>query len=434
MQITRHSGLAARPLWTAAPPTQAEEAGKNDPKSEDTFQLSERATSTSPSEMLKNGLSATVAGSAVGGSLGAVATQQLRLILAGPPGAGKGTQSSFLRENWGGAHISTGAMLREEVANDTELGRKAKPYMDRGELVPDDIILDMVRGRLEKEDSFILDGFPRSVPQAEALDEMLVELKKPLTSVVLLEVSDETILKRLLKRGRADDNEETIRHRIEVYRQQTEPMVEHFRRQGLLESINVEGSIATNQELVADRVDARLRRAVPELSLDLPSSVLSQVEAADGTTVRELVDGLDRHVAAGKAPYAASWSNEQRAGLTEKSKAYFQRALEVRSSLTLPELTSAAKSYVETETRAIESSALQAKWSGRAAIVSAGLTGLAFFTGNSTLGLVGGAALVGSLAATGIGLLGVERHKDNVKQMGGTRDLIEGWKVTLSPS
>ena len=89
---------------------------------------------------------------------------------------------------------------------------------------------------------------------------------------------------------------------------------------------------------------------------------------------------------------------------------------------------------METETRAIESSALQAKWSGRAAIVSAGLTGLAFFTGNSTLGLVGGAALVGSLAATGIGLLGVERHKDNVKQMGGTRDLIEGWKVTLSPS
>ena len=433
MQITRHFGLAGHRLRTAAAPSPKAEQASGVSPGADGVEVSFEARATPPSQIQQNTLSASVAGGVVGGVVGAATTENLRLILAGPPGAGKGTQSRFLREKWGGAHISTGAMLREEVANDTELGRKAKPYMDRGELVPDDIILDMVRGRLEKEDSFILDGFPRSVPQAQALDEMLVDLDKPLTSVVLLEVSDETILNRLLKRGRADDNEETIRNRIEVYRQQTEPMVEHFRHQGLVESVNVEGSIETNQELVTDRVGARLNRIIPNLDLDIPPAVLSRLKASPGPTVRELVDNLDSHVADGKAPYAATWSDEQKAKITADSKTYFEDALNIRPSLTLPEFTSAAKSYVESETLAIESSPLQAKWGGRAALFSAGLAGLGLLTGNSLVSLAGGAAFAGSLALAANGLWGIDQHKENVKQMGGTRDLIEGWQVALTP-
>lgn len=151
----------------------------------------------------------------------------IRLVFLGPPGAGKGTQAQRIAQEYGIPHISTGDILRNAVKEGTELGKLAKSYMDKGELVPDEVIIGIIRERLSqpdvKEKGFILDGFPRTLPQAEALDELLKELSMPLDRVVYLNVDDEEIVKRLLARGRADDTEEVIRNRLKVYREQTAP-------------------------------------------------------------------------------------------------------------------------------------------------------------------------------------------------------------------
>ncbi|MEO1094898.1 MAG: adenylate kinase [Cyanobacteria bacterium J06638_28] len=168
-----------------------------------------------------------------------------RLIFLGPPGAGKGTQAKKLSGFCQVPHISTGDILRTAVAHQTDLGKKAKHYMDAGELVPDELILDLIRERLTTEDAlkgWILDGFPRNVDQATFLSELLVEIDQPFDCAVNLEVPDEVIVSRLVQRGaqegRSDDTEETIKNRLEVYRQRTEPLIDFYRGRQKLFSID----------------------------------------------------------------------------------------------------------------------------------------------------------------------------------------------------
>lgn len=180
-----------------------------------------------------------------------------RLILLGPPGSGKGTQAQKLAELYQIPHISTGDLLREAVANQTELGKKAKGYMDRGELVPDETILGMVRDRLSQDDTkggWVLDGFPRSVSQAEFLDKLLREISQESDRSINLEVPDDTVVSRMLSRGRTDDNEETIRRRLEVYRQQTAPTINYYSDRDRLLSVDGDRDI--------DEVTAALKAAI----------------------------------------------------------------------------------------------------------------------------------------------------------------------------
>ena len=157
----------------------------------------------------------------------------VNLILMGPPGAGKGTQAQFLVEQLGTPQISTGDMLREAVASGSAIGRTAKEIMARGELVPDAVVIQIVRERLGRPDcgpGFILDGFPRTVEQARALDALLREMGLPPARVVALDVPEAELTRRILARGegRADDNEETVRKRLQVYRSSTEPVIAHY--------------------------------------------------------------------------------------------------------------------------------------------------------------------------------------------------------------
>lgn len=181
-----------------------------------------------------------------------------RLIFLGAPGAGKGTQAQKLAELCNIPHISTGEILRNEVAKGTSLGIQAKSYQEKGELVPDQLILDMVSHRLSESDAqsgWILDGFPRNVTQAKFLDELLEKLQQNCDRVINLEVPDEIIVDRLLKRGRPDDTEEVIRRRLEVYREQTEPLIDYYSQRHQLVSISGNQSMAAVTEDLQKAVD-----------------------------------------------------------------------------------------------------------------------------------------------------------------------------------
>lgn len=198
----------------------------------------------------------------------------MNIIMLGPPGAGKGTQAQMLAEKYGIPQISTGDILRAAVAEGTELGKKAKEYMDKGQLVPDEVVIGIVKERLSKPDcekGFILDGFPRTVAQAEALDGILKEMGKKIDYVINIVVPDEEILKRLTGRRtckvcgamyhiiynppkvegkcdkcggdlyqRDDDKEETIKNRLSVYHSQTAPLIDYYRKKGVL--IDIDGT------------------------------------------------------------------------------------------------------------------------------------------------------------------------------------------------
>ena len=171
-----------------------------------------------------------------------------RLLIVGPPGAGKGTQAAMIARALGIPHVSTGEMLRGQVARGTDLGKRAKVIMDAGDLVPDEIVIAMVKERLAEGDAacgFLLDGFPRTAAQAEALDREVAD--RPLEMVLCLEVGEYEVVRRLLKRaeieGRSDDTEETIRNRMAVYRAQTEPLIAYYRRKGILRPVEGVGSI-----------------------------------------------------------------------------------------------------------------------------------------------------------------------------------------------
>ena len=164
-----------------------------------------------------------------------------RLIFLGPPGAGKGTQAQVLSENHQIPHISTGDILRAAVTNQTSLGKQAKDYMDRGELVPDALILGLIQDRLSYEDTnngWILDGFPRNVNQAAFLEELLTQLDQSADCVLNLKVPDEVLVERLLARQRKDDNELTIRRRLEVYHQDTVPVINFYQERETLKTID----------------------------------------------------------------------------------------------------------------------------------------------------------------------------------------------------
>lgn len=170
------------------------------------------------------------------------------ILLMGPPGAGKGTQADRLALERSLFKLSTGEMLRANVRSETALGKRAQALMDTGELVPDEIILAMVRDELRNRPlRVLLDGFPRTRAQAEALDELLAELGVSMSAAVLLEVDEAELVKRLLNRaaleGRSDDNETTIRNRMRVYAEQTQPLIDYYQAQGKLRCVNGLASI-----------------------------------------------------------------------------------------------------------------------------------------------------------------------------------------------
>ncbi len=186
----------------------------------------------------------------------------MRVVFLGPPGAGKGTQAKLLAESHKLAHISTGDMLRASVADGGELGGRVKSIMDAGHLVPDDLIVSIIEQRIQKADcasGYILDGFPRTLPQAKALDEMLDGLGTPLDGVVSFELREEDVLDRLAHRrgaeARSDDNQATQLERLRVYKEQTAPLVDYYSKSGQLLSVNASGSI--------DDVRANLLQALP---------------------------------------------------------------------------------------------------------------------------------------------------------------------------
>ncbi|MER5215021.1 adenylate kinase [Streptomyces sp. NPDC002838] len=215
----------------------------------------------------------------------------MRIVLVGPPGAGKGTQAAFLANNLSIPHISTGDLFRANISQQTELGKLAKSYMDAGNLVPDEVTIGMAKDRMEQPDAengFLLDGFPRNVSQAEALDEMLQSESMKLDAVLDLEVPEEEVVKRIAGRRicrndsahvfhvsyqpaakegvcdvcggelyqRDDDSEETVRKRLEVYHTQTEPIIDYYKAQGLVVTISALGKV---EEVTARAMEALKR-------------------------------------------------------------------------------------------------------------------------------------------------------------------------------
>ncbi|MEU1594877.1 adenylate kinase [Streptomyces sp. NPDC005708] len=220
----------------------------------------------------------------------------MRIVLVGPPGAGKGTQAAFLAKNLSIPHISTGDLFRANISQQTELGKLAKSFMDKGELVPDEVTIAMAKDRMEQPDAkngFLLDGFPRNVQQAEALDDMLKSEGMKLDAVLDLEVPEEEVVKRIAGRRvcrkepshvfhesykppkqagvcdvcggelyqRDDDSEETVRKRLEVYHQQTEPIIDYYKAQGLVATISALGKVEEvtrrAMEALKQKVDAK---------------------------------------------------------------------------------------------------------------------------------------------------------------------------------
>ncbi|HLL38316.1 MAG TPA: adenylate kinase [Rubrobacteraceae bacterium] len=209
----------------------------------------------------------------------------MRIVIMGPQGSGKGTQAAKLVEEKGAAHIATGDLIRDEIKQETDLGKKVKEYSDKGELVPDEIIVDMTKPHLDENDSWILDGFPRNQEQAKVLDEALEEINEKLDKVIVLEASDDDLVERLSGRRqseatgktyhveydpppedsdedpgpfvqRDDDTEEAIRKRLDTYHEETEPLKDYYEEQGILVTVDASKGI--------DEVSEQVLKAVGE--------------------------------------------------------------------------------------------------------------------------------------------------------------------------
>lgn len=181
----------------------------------------------------------------------------MQLVFFGPPGAGKGTQAQKLVNELSIPQISTGDILRAAVSNGTPMGKQAGPLMSAGKLVPDELVIGIVEERLKEPDcarGFLLDGFPRTIPQAEALDKVLQKMNRRIEHVVSLEVSDAVIHERMKGRGRADDSPETVQKRLDVFRQQTAPLKAHYEKLGLLRTVNGVGTL--------DEIAAAIRKSI----------------------------------------------------------------------------------------------------------------------------------------------------------------------------
>lgn len=192
----------------------------------------------------------------------------LNLVLFGAPGSGKGTQSEKIIERYGLHHISTGEVLRRQIKEGTELGKIADSYISKGHLIPDDLMIDILRQELKESakesKGVIFDGFPRTIPQAEALDKMLKEMGHGLTGVVGLEVPEDELVARMLKRGaetgRADDNIETILNRLKVYHNQTEPLKDHYKGKGKYIHIDGLGAVDNIFSSITSAIDERINK------------------------------------------------------------------------------------------------------------------------------------------------------------------------------
>lgn len=212
----------------------------------------------------------------------------MNIILLGPPGAGKGTQAKMVAEKFSLQHISTGDMFRETAASGSELGKKLQSFMSKGALVPDDVVIEIVKERLSKPDcekGFLLDGFPRTLAQAKSLDDLLKSMGKKIDHVVSISVEDEAIIKRLSSRRvclacgasyntitqkpkvegvcdkckgkvvlRADDNAETVKNRLSVYKNQTSPLIDYYKNKKVLREVNGEGSVEEVFKKISDLV------------------------------------------------------------------------------------------------------------------------------------------------------------------------------------
>jgi len=267
----------------------------------------------------------------------------MRIVLLGAPGSGKGTQAKLLVEKYSIPQISTGDLLRAAVSAGTELGKKAKATMDAGQLVSDDIVLGIIQERLGKPDAksgFILDGFPRNIPQAQALDAMLARLGQPLQLALLVDVDTEVLMKRLTGRRscsssscgaiyniyfsapktsgkcdkcgsalqhRSDDNEQTVRNRLQVYNSQTAPLVSYYKAQGKLRTVRGVGGIGEIFKNVTDVIEAQIRPL---------AAVMGQIEAAAAKTAK----------ATTKTKAAAAKAASANKALAKKAKPRQQRS------------------------------------------------------------------------------------------------------------
>ncbi len=179
--------------------------------------------------------------------------------MLGPQGAGKGTQAARISSEYDIPHVATGDILRASIAAGTALGQKVQPIVERGDLVPDELMIELIRDRLSQDDAadgFVLDGFPRTLPQAEALDAMLREISRPVKAVLAIQVPDEVARARMLGRGREDDTPEAIERRLTIYHEQTEPLLEYYRTRGRFVPIHgdrTEGEVFAEIQHAIDR-------------------------------------------------------------------------------------------------------------------------------------------------------------------------------------
>ena len=188
----------------------------------------------------------------------------MNLLVLGPQGAGKGTQAKRVAEDYGIPHVSTGDMFRAAIAEQSELGRRVEPILAKGELVPDDLTVELIRDRLSRDDArtgFVLDGFPRTLAQADSLDAMLAEIGRELDAILYFELPDEVSRERMVKRAaeenRADDTPDVIERRLQIYHAETEPIVEHYRATGKLVPLRAERSVDEVYEEITDALGVK---------------------------------------------------------------------------------------------------------------------------------------------------------------------------------